>query len=381
MLTHSLRIAEIFGIEIRINIGWAVIAALIAWSLAQGVFPNLYSGLAISTYWIMATITVFGLAASIVMHELAHSVVAARFGCPVSRITLFMFGGVAALDQEPDSPIGEFLIALAGPAMSLMLASGFYVIGVIVAEASVFANTVHYLALLNLVLAIFNLLPAFPMDGGRALRALLWKVIKNKDRATQVASKTGSIFGALFMGLGVLGVLTGNFVGGLWWILIGGFIRAAAIGEYERLRIATALKGKTVSQFMTSRVDTVPFDLSLRNFIDDHLYIYGHDVFPVLEGDRAIGTIGLTNLKPVKQDEWSTRLVRDTMTPISPGAVTAPHTLAIEALTQMSNARATRLLVIDHGRLVGVLVLKDLLGHIAVRLALDPDTPLKTQSV
>jgi CBS domain-containing protein len=128
-------------------------------------------------------------------------------------------------------------------------------------------------------------------------------------------------------------------------------------------------------------VDTVPFDLSLRNFIDDHLYIYGHDVFPVLEGDRAIGTIGLTNLKPVKQDEWSTRLVRDTMTPISPGAVTAPHTLAIEALTQMSNARATRLLVIDHGRLVGVLVLKDLLGHIAVRLALDPDTPLKTQSV
>jgi Zn-dependent protease len=154
MLAHSLRIAEIFGIETRIKIGWAFIAALIAWSLARGIFPILYSGLAVSTYWIMATITVFGLAASIAMHQLAHSVVAVRFGCPVSRITLFMFGGVAALDQEPATPIGEFLIALAGPAMSLMLASGLYVVGAFVAEASVFANTVHYLALLNLVLAV-----------------------------------------------------------------------------------------------------------------------------------------------------------------------------------------------------------------------------------
>lgn len=381
MLSHNLRLFKLFGIEIRINPGWAFIAALIAWSLAQGVFPNLYSGLATTTYWIMAAITVIGLAISIIMHELAHSLVAARFGTPVSSITLFMFGGVAALDQDPKSPAAEFLIALAGPAMSLILAGGLYVAALAMGLNSFIADTARYLALLNLVLAIFNLLPAFPMDGGRAFRAFIWAVTGNKTRATRYASQTGKVFGALFMGLGFLAILTGNFVGGLWWILIGGFIRAAAAGEYERLRIKTALKGQTVGQFMTTSVDTVADNISLRNFVGEHLYAYGHDVFPVVHDGQPIGTIGLSNLKSTSQTDWDLLHVAQIMTPLSPDLVTSSNIPALDALTQMSTGHKTRLLVIDQGRLIGVLVLKDLLDHLTIRLALEPYAAVKMQPI
>ena len=379
MLTHNLRLFKLFGIDIQINPGWAVIAALIAWSLAQGVFPNLYSGLATTTYWIMAAITVIGLAVSIIMHELAHSLVAARFGTPVSSITLFMFGGVAALDQDPKSPIAEFLIALAGPAMSLALAGVLYVSALAMGMNSFVADTARYLALLNLVLALFNLLPAFPMDGGRAFRAIMWAITGNKSRATRYASQTGKVFGAMFMGLGLLAILTGNFVGGLWWVLIGGLIRAAAAGEYERLRIQTALKGQTVKQFMNPNVDTVPDNINVRNFVDEHLYAYGHDVFPIIHDGQPIGTIGLSNLKSTSQADWDRQHVAQIMTPLSPDFVTSSNVPALDALTQMSAEKKTRLLVIDQGRLIGVLVLKDLLDHLTVRLALEPDSNLKPQ--
>ncbi len=381
MLSHSFRLFQLFGIEIRINPGWAVIAALIAWSLAQGVFPDIYSGLATTTYWVMAAITVFGLAVSIIAHELAHALVAARFGSPVSSITLFMFGGVAALDKEPKSPIGEFMIALAGPAMSLILACGLYALSFLTIVPSTIADTARYLALLNLVLAIFNLMPAFPMDGGRAFRAIIWGVTGNKNRATLYASQTGKLFGLLFMGLGFLAILTGNFIGGLWWILIGGFVRAAAAGEYERLRIMTALKGQTVNQFMTVNVDTVPGDLSLRDFVDNYLYTYGHDVFPVLRDGQPIGIIGLAHLKSIKQKDWIVQQVQKTMTPLSPDLCTSPLVPAHDALRQMIIGQRTRLLVIDKGHLVGVLVLKDLLDHLAIRLALEPDAALEARSV
>lgn len=381
MFAASFRLFNVFGIEIRINPSWGVIAALVAWSLAQGVFPRLYSGLATGTYWVMAVITVTGLTASIILHELAHSIVAARFGTSVSKITLFMFGGAAALDEDPKSAKAEFFIALAGPAMSLAIAGGFYLFALILADAPFLAGTSYYLALINLILAAFNLLPAFPMDGGRVLRAAIWAVTGHKNRATHAASQAGKVFGSIFMGLGLLAVLLGNFVGGLWWVLIGGFIRAAASSEYESLRIKAALAGQTVRDYMTPVIDSVRDDLGVRSFVDGHLYVYGHDIFPVLNDGLLVGTVGLRDLKAVPQSDWDELEVSQIMTAIQPESVVKPDCAAHEALSQMIRSNRTRLLVVEAERLIGILVLKDLLNHLSIRLALDPNAAQKVQTV
>ena len=375
MFGDSFRLFKLFGIEIRINPGWAVIATLVAWSLAQGIFPELYAGLDTSAYWAMAIVAVVGLAVSIVVHELAHSLVAARYGTPVSSITLFMFGGVAALEQEPKAPMPELLMALAGPAMSLFLAALFFGGSLALGGAERLperAGVFHYLALLNLVLAIFNLVPAFPMDGGRALRAAIWAATGDIRTATRRASTVGKYIGTGFMLVGVLALLTGNLVGGIWWILIGGFIRASAIGSFMNARIESALEGLPVTRFMTTNPDTVASDLSLADFVENHLYRFGHDMFPVLKDGRPAGTIGLGEVRKVAKDAWHQTLTGDVMTPLLPVKTVAAGETALNALLQMQKNGLNRLLVIDSGTLIGMIVLKDLMELLSMKLALEP---------
>ncbi len=375
MFGNSFRLFKLFGIDIRINPGWAVIATLVAWSLAQGIFPELYAGLDTSAYWAMAIVAVVGLGVSIIVHELAHSLVAARFGTPVSSITLFMFGGVAALEQEPKAPVQELLIALAGPAMSLFLAGLFFAGSLALGGAELFperAGVFHYLALLNLVLAIFNLVPAFPMDGGRALRAAIWAATGDIRTATRRASSVGKYIGTAFMLAGVLAVLTGNLVGGIWWILIGGFIRAAAIGSFMNTRIESALEGLPVTRFMTTNPDTITTDLSLADFVENHLYRFGHDMFPVLKDGRPAGTIGLGEVRNVPKDAWHQTTTGDVMTPLVTVKTIAGNETALNALLQMQKNGLNRLLVIDGGTLLGVIVLKDLMELLSMKLALEP---------
>tara|TARA_R110001606_G_scaffold263877_1_gene412516 strand:+ start:3474 stop:4616 length:1143 start_codon:yes stop_codon:yes gene_type:complete len=375
MFGNSFLLFKLFGIEIRINPGWAVIATLVAWSLAQGIFPELYAGLDTSAYWAMAIVAVVGLGVSIVVHELAHSIVAARYGTPVSSITLFMFGGVAALEQEPKAPIPELLMALAGPAMSLLLAGLFFGGSIAlggVEQYPVRAGVFHYLALLNMVLAIFNLVPAFPMDGGRALRATIWAVTGDIRTATRRASIVGKYIGTGFMLAGVLAVVTGNLVGGIWWMLIGGFIRASAIGSFMNTRIESVLEGLPVSRFMTANPDTITTDLSLADFVENHLYRFGHDMFPVLKDGRPAGTIGLGEVRKVPKDAWHQTLTGDIMTPLVPVKTIAGDETALNALLQMQKNGLNRLLVIDGGTLLGVIVLKDLMELLSMKLALEP---------
>lgn len=261
MFGQDLQLFRIFDIDIKINPGWAVIATLLAWSLAQGVFPNLYEGLETSTYWGMALLGVLGLGFSIIMHELAHSVVAGSLGTRVSSITLFMFGGIAVMETEPKSPGREVLIALAGPVMSLCIGLAFLALATSLGGGAIrpaSAGVMHYLGLLNTMLAVFNLIPAFPMDGGRALRAALWAATGDFRRATRQASNIGKAFGTVLMALGGVSIVFGNLIGGIWWILIGGFLRAAAGASYINLKVEAALEGLAVERFMTADVQTVP---------------------------------------------------------------------------------------------------------------------------
>jgi Zn-dependent protease len=375
MFASSFLLLRLFGIEIRINPGWAVIATLVAWSLAQGTFPELYAGLDTQSYWAMALAAVVGLGVSIIIHELAHSLVAARFGTPVSSITLFMFGGVAALEQEPRAPIPELLMALAGPAMSLVLSGLFFGASIAVGgidQLPVLAGVLHYLALLNLVLAIFNLVPAFPMDGGRALRATIWSATGDIRKATMRASQVGKYIGTGFMLAGLLAVLTGNLLAGIWWVLIGGFIRASAIGAFLNARIETVLDGLPVARFMTLAPDTVSSDLTLADFVENHLYKFGHDMFPVLTAGKPVGTIGLGEVRLIPPDAWPKTLTGNVMTPLTPLRIISADEPAMNALIQMQKNGLNRLLVTDHETLLGVIVLKDLMDLLSMKLALEP---------
>lgn len=229
MFNNSFKIFKLLGFEVKIDISWIVIAFLVAWSLSTGLFPFEYKGLTAGTYWIMGIAGALGLFVSIIVHEFTHSLIARKNGIPMKGITLFIFGGVAEMGDEPPGPGAEFRMAIVGPIASAVLSLIFYFIyGAMGDKSRPYAGVIGYLAMINGVLAVFNMLPAFPLDGGRVLRSILWKIKNNLDWATKVSSAIGSGFGMLLIILGVISFIRGNFIGGMWWFLIGLFLRNAA---------------------------------------------------------------------------------------------------------------------------------------------------------
>ena len=226
------RLFRIFGFDIKLNLTWLMLALLITWTLGAGLFPADYPGLSPRTYWWMGVAGAIGILFSIVFHELSHSLVARRFGLRIRGITLFIFGGVAEMEEEPASPKVEFLMAVAGPLASLLLAFIFYQfeqLAIALDWHTAVLGVTHYLVMLNIIVAIFNLVPAFPLDGGRMLRAALWQWKKDLLRATYIASQFGLGFGLVLIIMGGLSFIQGNFIGGMWWILIGAFVRLSLI--------------------------------------------------------------------------------------------------------------------------------------------------------
>lgn len=256
MLGRTVTLFRLVGFDIKVDASWIFLAALVTWSLATGYFPSIYEGFETSVYWAMGLAGAFGLFFSIVFHELSHSIVARAFGMRIRGITLFIFGGVAELEDEPPSAVAEFLVAIAGPIASLFLAWSFNWAAVtgLAEEIVVPAIAVAaYLALINLILAAFNMLPAFPLDGGRALRAALWFIRGDVRSATYTAARLGGYFGLFFIFCGVGFVLLGNFVGGLWWGLIGLFLRGAAQAATQDQRTREHFEGEPVWRFMVRR--------------------------------------------------------------------------------------------------------------------------------
>ena len=261
MFFYRVRLFSLFGFDVHVDASWLLLAVLIAWSLASGIFPGIVHGLSATTYWSMAVVATIGLLFSIVLHEMAHSLVARRFAMPIRGITLFIFGGVAEMHSEPTSAGGEFLMALAGPVSSAVLGALLFLFYSVVASLHgppAVAGVLWYLGYLNWVLAVFNLLPAFPLDGGRMLRAALWGWRNDLVWATWVASGAGNIFGILLIVLGLVDVLRGDFVNGVWMALIGLFLRGAADATYQQTITRQVLAGQPVSRFMNRQPITVP---------------------------------------------------------------------------------------------------------------------------
>ena len=374
MFAHRITLFELFGFKVQIDASWLLLAVLIVWSLAEGYFPQVLPGLAGATYIWMGIAGLIGLGFSIVVHELAHSLVARRFDMPIRGITLFVFGGVAEMAEEPTSAKGELLMAIAGPAMSLAVAAVFTVLAALGSDFDLAAPAVtvaDYLAFINTILALFNLVPAFPLDGGRVLRALLWGWKGDIVWATRIAATSGGLFGFVLIAFGLVSAIGGNIVGGIWLFVLGLFLRAAAAGAVSQIVTRSVLSGQPVSRFMRRDPIAVPPELSLDRLVDEYFYRHYFKNFPVAEGDRLLGSIRLEAIAAVERERWPWTTVGATMDPLSSDTVTDPDADAAAALEQMRRTGQSRLLVARDDRLVGVLSLRDLLDFLSVRLDLD----------
>jgi Zn-dependent protease len=369
-----MKLFKLSGFEVKIDLSWIVIALLVTWSLAKGAFPVWYPNLTPMTYWTMGVVGALGLFASIVAHEFCHSLVARKFGMPMKGITLFIFGGVAEMGDEPPTARAEFWMAIAGPLSSLAIGAVFYLIyrggesgGW---DTSVNAVT-YYLCYINLILAAFNLLPAFPLDGGRVLRSILWGAKGNLSWATRVSSSIGTAFGLGLIFLGVLRFVAGDVIGGAWMFLIGMFLRSAAQMSYQQLMVRKALEGEPVRRFMNPHPVTVPDSLTVAKLVEDYIYKYHYKMFPVMAGDKLAGCITTRQVKDIPREAWDRETIREAASPCSEENTISPDTDAVKALALMNQTGQSRMLVVENGRLVGLVSLKDLLDFFSLKMELE----------
>jgi Zn-dependent protease len=370
MFGRKVTLFKLAGFTVRADVSWLVLAFLITWSLAVGVFPYYYKGLSQQAYWWMGVCGALGLFGSIVFHELCHSLVARRYGLLIKGITLFIFGGVAEMEDEPQNPKTEFLMAAAGPASSVLLSLIFHALSMATENAwpTVVNGVISYLGWINGTLAIFNLLPAFPLDGGRVLRSALWKYKGDLRWATLVASRTGSLFGFGMIFLGILSLLRGNFIGGVWWFVIGMFLRNASQMSYQQLVLRKSLEGVRVARFMKGDPITVSPSTSVEELVNNYIYRHHFKMYPVVERNRLKGVVTINQVKQVAREEWPSRTVGELAEQCTVDNTIGPEADATKALEQMNRLGVSRLLVVDDGRLVGILTLKDMLTFLSLRV-------------
>lgn len=382
MFGHSLTLFKLFGFRVSVHASWLFLAVLVVWTLAVGHFPDAVPGLAPASYWMMGVAGLLGLAFSIVAHEFAHALVARRFDMPIRGITLFIFGGVAEMENEPTSAKGEFWMAIAGPIMSFLLAIAFYLLAVLAGVrlvdgtvvVSVPAVILLYLAGINAILAAFNMVPAFPLDGGRVLRAALWAWKDDILWATRIAARAGWAFGFVLIVLGVWSVVTGNVVGGIWWFVIGIFVQMAATAHLQQHVHTSMLAGIPVSAVMRRDPVTVQPSLSLTRLLNDYFLRHYFKDFPVVDGGRVVGCVSLASLREQSDGPLATVTVGDVMQPCSEENTIAPEADASRALQKMQRGTKSRLLVMRDDRLVGILSLRDLLNYLGIRQEIDQIT-------
>lgn len=363
----SLRIGRISGIEILINYTWIFIFILLTWSLAQGFFPQYVPGWSRLTYWLMGAAAATLLFASVLLHELAHSLVAKSRGLPVKNITLFIFGGVSNIEKEPENPQTELRMAVVGPLTSLGLAGLFWgIFHLIGSQHSPGGGLLYYLAVVNGLLGIFNLLPGFPLDGGRLLRATLWRRSGNLVTATETAATVGRFLGWGFIGFGLFQVLSGNFLGGLWIAFIGWFLASTADASRREITLREHLTGTKVREIMDSKPDTTTPTTTVQELVQDIIQRHGRRAVPVIDGESVVGIVTITNLKELSQSKWPETEVSKVMTR-TPLYTVAPDDDLSSALKLMAEHNLNQLPVLRDGHLEGVLSRADIIRHLQFR--------------
>lgn len=357
----SVRLLTVRGITIEVHLSWLLVYGLITWTLAVGYFPRILPDAAAPVYWVSGLIAALLLFVSVLLHELSHAFVALGQGLPVRRITLFMFGGVSHLEDEPRTARSEFLIAAAGPVTSFAIAAILWAVRrFALAEATIAATIVGYLVSVNVAVGVFNLVPGFPLDGGRLLRAALWRWHGSVGRATYLASRVGVGFAVLLIVLGAFQTLRGSFVGGVWLVLIGLFLRTSADASYTRVMLREALRRFRVQDVMTRDVVAVQAGATLADLAE---LFWAHHVtsFPVVDGSALRGLVTLKDMRRVPREAWARTPVRDVMRPRDDAITARPTDPVLTALARASRNGVGRLAVVDGERVVGYLSLKDIM--------------------
>ncbi|MCL2724281.1 MAG: site-2 protease family protein [Polyangiaceae bacterium] len=381
-MRHAIRIGRVLGIDFKIDSSWLVIAALVVWSLSS-LFSAWHPEWPWPTRIAVAVAAMLAFFGSVVLHELAHSIVARIYGIPVRDITLHMFGGVSNIEREPPTPAAEFLIAIVGPIASVLLGIGMMAFAVIftgilhrtqfetaaeaIAHMGPLTTLLMWLGPVNIVVGLFNMVPGFPLDGGRILRSILWRTTGSLSKATKLAASAGQFVGwafivtAIFMALGYRVPFFGTGFGpGLWLALIGFFLRNAAVQHRIGVAVEDALSGVRVADIMRTDGPWVNANTPLRAAVSDSFMRYNDNAYPVFEGSSFVGLVSLEDVRRVPADTRDSPLVREIMTPVSDLEVAFPGEGAFEALRRIGNARIGQLPVVLEGQLVGMIFERDL---------------------
>ena len=367
-----MRVGSLFGIPFYVHYTWVFIFALITVNLAfiygsRAYYPD-WNGF---ERWAMAALTSLLFFASVLVHELSHSLVAMSKGIPVRRITLFVFGGVSEISREAERPSVEAAIAIVGPLTSLVLGGLFFLLFFTVGRTEEHMEGITFwLGYVNLALAVFNMLPGFPMDGGRVFRAIVWAVTHNYQRATRIASNAGRLVGVGVMVLGGIELLVTGNMAGLWLVLIGWFIQNAASTGYRQMQLREALAGVTASDVMTTGYATVPSHLTIRTLVEHQILPSGQRAFVVLERDEMAGLVTLRGIQRVPRERWGEATVAEAMTPTAKLVVVEPGRPAVEVLTAMAEHNVHHVPVVDRGRVVGLVTQERILELARLRKGL-----------
>jgi Zn-dependent protease/CBS domain-containing protein len=376
------RLGRIFGIEIQIDSSWLFIFVLIAWNLAAG-FASMHPEWGFGLDFSLAIVAAVVFFCSVLAHELSHSLVAQARGLPVRRITLFLFGGVSNIEREPTSPGMEFLISVVGPLSSLILGGVFLALGAMLVRGpfrlaehpaaalsglNPAATMLFWLGSINVSLGLFNLVPGFPLDGGRILRSLLWAATKDLKRATRAASQVGQLVGWIFVFAGlamVLGarlpILGSGVGGGVWIALIGWFLKSAAATSYRQVVVEDLLGDIPVARLMRTDVKTVGPDLPVSDLVYDLMLKTDERALPVVDQQRLVGLVSLEDVRKLPREQWPAASVAQIMTPLASLVVAAPQQAASEALHELTSRNVSQAPVVENGRLLGLLRLRDVM--------------------
>ncbi len=360
----SWRIATIMGIPIRVHFSWLVVFGLITWSLSTFYFPKAAPLLPALSYWVGGLAAALLLFVSVALHELSHSFVAIRYRLPILSITLFIFGGVAQMKGEPPSPRAEFRMAIAGPLSSFFLSLIFFIVYISV-TGPVARALFSYLAQLNLILGAFNLIPGFPMDGGRVVRAFLWKKTNDIFYATRRASSYGQKIALFFIIFGLISIFAG-FPGGLWLMLIGWFLHTAAQASYQQAGLQETLRGIKVRDIMVRDIVTISSDKTIDTAVNEYFLRYGYGGFPVMDDGRFLGFVTLKEIKDIPRERWKDVKVSEIFLPHDRRWEVSEDDDAMKALDLMISGDKGRLVVTEKGSVIGLITRNGIARYIQI---------------
>ncbi len=360
----SWKIATIMGIPIRVHFSWLIVFGLITWSLSTFYFPQAAPDLPTASYWIKGAIAALLLFASVAFHELAHSYIAMKYRLSIVGITLFIFGGVAQMKGEPPHPKAEFRIAIAGPLSSFFLSVFFFFL---------YMNTVggtralfSYLAQINFILGAFNLIPGFPMDGGRVLRSAIWSKTKNFFYATQKASIIGRNIALFFIFFGIFSLFA-SIPGGFWLMLIGWFLYTAAQAAYQQSTFQESLSGVKVRDIMVRDIVSLSPLISIDEAVNAYFLRYGYGGFPVIEGGKFLGIVTLKEIKDIPRENWSRVKISDIFVPHNTRWEVASEEDAIKGIELMITEDKGRIAVIKDGGLIGLITRNGVARYVQIK--------------